>query len=505
MVANSSTGKDKFIDPILQLDERMQGILMDLALKFLPQESTAERSFEVTAALQLEIQDKDNELKEMLAHCNKLEHENSALLESNKKYKDKYIALKREYAQYREDLSDSDKNAMSGNSYEADMELERENDALKGEVKSLMQELAEMRGLREALAKAEAELADAELKARKAQEVSELQRRKLSSLGVENSKLKKNIEILYDVADKVKGLQKDKSRTELTNKMMNEQLQLQTKLIDELQEVNRKLLSEKEHSEKLLKFSEQNEKFWKQKATLKASESPDEKPKRENKVLIDSSPHKRSESFEFETKEGIYRNEIETLQNMISEITTANAVHIDASVLELNKQIDIFKAENAKLNKQLIEEGEMRSELEKVNEDLQSEVEGFEIEKNSFAETLRELQRTKKDRETLLEISERAQATLKDVDKAKAEIVIFAAKNEELEKAVGELRKSKEKVESQLRRESEERIKLGVKLAGSEEKAKFLKEELRKVKLSFVQPEEAANSAPQSVFFCIKV
>jgi len=473
----------------------MQGILMDLALKFLPQEGiNDQRAFDVTTVLQLQIQEKDNELKDLLDHCTKVEQENTRLMEKNKKFKDKYATLKKEYAQCKADLSDSEKNTSSVNSYDLDMQLEKENEALKNEVKSLAQELLEMRHLNESIAKAENELMEAEQRAKKAQEIIEQQRKKLSSLTVENSKLKKNIEILYDVADKVKGLQKEKSRIEFTNKMANEQLELQSKIIDELQESNKKTLAEKERYAKLLKFSEQNERFWKQKVAQKMTESPDEKVKQEgHKWQGETNQYRISESFEFEAKEGYYRNEIETLQRKITEITNANTKYVNSSIIELNKQLDILREENDKLNKQLKDEYSMRAELEKVNEELQSEVESFGSEKSTFAETMKELQRTRKDREVLLEISERAQSTLKEVDTAKLKITKLTTKNEELEKLVDELRNSKEEAESLFKKENEEKLRLGVKLAGSEEKVKFLKEEIKKAKVSLTGPEDIAN------------
>ena len=93
---------------------------------------------------------------------------------------------------------------------------------------------------------------------------------------------------------------------------------------------------------------------------------------------------------------------------------------------------------------------------------------------------MKELQRTKKDRETLLEITERAQSTIKDLDKAKFEIEKLTLKNIELETSIEVLKKTKEENEKELKKLNQEKIKLGLKLAGSEEKVSFLKEELKK-------------------------
>ncbi len=88
-----------------------------------------------------------------------------------------------------------------------------------------------------------------------------------------------------------------------------------------------------------------------------------------------------------------------------------------------------------------------------------------------------ELQRVKKDRDTLLEVAQRAQDALEEVDSLKAEVEAWKAKNVALENKVKIVESEQAELEGTVKREREQKIELEKKLAAADEKLVFLKEE----------------------------
>eukprot|EP01022_Parablepharisma_sp_SALTPOND_P012337 TRINITY_DN1581_c0_g2_i1.p3 TRINITY_DN1581_c0_g2~~TRINITY_DN1581_c0_g2_i1.p3 ORF type:complete len:646 (-),score=129.95 TRINITY_DN1581_c0_g2_i1:7338-9275(-) len=451
----------------------MQAILMDRVLKFFPREEPRPQSksnAEMEETLKTQLQEKTL----LLEQCNNLEQENIDCKEKLVKKRAKYKTLKKEYEQINIELIETKKSFMGANPHE--LEMQNEIDSLREECRKLKQEVTKLEKSRDLLLKVENEVLEMEQKLRRSQEVAEQGRKKMNALIAENNRLKKNVELVSEIADKVKLLEKEKGELEILYQDTNESLQMQDKLISELTEKNERLADEKNKLEEALASTKQKEKFWKQRTNQLISESREASPK-EN-----LSP-KETRDFELETKEAYYQHEIQALQRKIDQMVRENAAAMNTCTLELNKKIEVLIGEKEKMLEQLAVESKVRAELEKVNEELQAEVEGIADEKHAFAEIMKELQRTKKDRETLLEISERAQSTLKEVDTLKAEIKDQTTKNAELEKCITSLGEEKKEIEGQLKKARDNQMELERKLAGSEGKIIFLKEERKKMEI----------------------
>ncbi len=484
----NSPGKEQYIDAILKLDEKAQAVLMERMLKFLPAEEEPKpkqpRKFTVDLqeAMSVQLREKEKDCIHLGEQINKFEQENAQIVSKLAKKNAKYKALKKENFQLKNDFAELQRNsssiALMQDRLQSEQETQAELDSLKQELKAARQKLANAEKLEESL---QSELRDSEKRVHEAEEVVEQQKQKIDELLLSKHKLKKGVEQLSQVESRAVVLEREKADMEAAYQdfysEMQEKIETEKKLSEELVVKE----SENERLQKQLQSSEEKERFWKQ----KANEAREELEERHQKTSGSESPdnaHTGSRGdFMSEAKEATYQSEINRLRQRIQDVSAGTEERIQVETLELEKQLEAAKAEIEKLREENALEIRMREETKKVNEDMQAELESNADEKATLNESMKEFQRIKKDRDTLLELAKRAQDTMEETTNLKGKLERMKTQNSELDSHAHKLESERDDLNAKLKALKAENLELERRLARSDEKMVFLKEEHEKL------------------------
>jgi len=477
-----SPNKEKYIDQILQLPEKYQVFLMETVMKYVqdfksdsnhssPQLTARRKEYlsimEDNSKLEKEYMEISKKYEESLKNISELENENKKLQNENEEF--------RKIAENAEPLS---------------ARVRRESDIIQ-EIESFKQEISELKQKCRQLEREKS--AELEKYKKEAVERQKLENKFWAAEG-SSQQLRKKIEELNE-------------ETKINNKITEElntkcqQIREQSlKIIDldtKLKNLENDLLQNTDNSHKLqtenanlresiksleIEYAKvcENEKFWMQ----KSKETSEELQKMQNELhslKINYSTEKNTDNLLTESQEANYRNQIKILEETLENERKNINEKIKNSTLELSKKIEELCEELKNMKKVNEQENLKNSEILKENEKLKEEI--MEIA-NTENDIEKECVRLKKDRDTLLEVSKRAQDYIQEYTSMKNDLSKISEENIIKNKTIVELSQKLEKLTITKNTDSEKitSANFNIKqIALLEERNNLLKDEVKKL------------------------
>ena len=465
VLAVAGNNKGRYIDAILQLDLETQGVLMGMMLKYLEEQNIDREIFE---SLQVQLIERTKEQELMIGHLKELEKENS-------NFSSTIDLLNREKAEIVEE-NQVLKRAIEGlrrissiNDFvQREKELEADIDDYKKEIKMLKTKLAEEESVKQQqVDKYNEELIELKERLKRVsilQLTNEEQKKKLQECQEYEEIIEKQQLRIISLKEDVSMLERRSKETESKSlTLMNEYYELKNstarmeiemgKLIEQCEEYK----AERKNAEQRIKFLELKV----QQAEETINQIQEEINNNDGLIL---------------QKESEYQIEIAQLQNQITQLTNMNEKRSEIAIAELKAKLEVNATEKEQLTKELNEIKQRKEVVEKDKEYLLVEIEKYKELKKEYKNVMSELNRIKKDKELLLDLSKRAQAALSEKEeihtlnnKLKEELI-------EVKNSLNKCEAEKIKLDTELKEQYEKNVKLEKELIRREEQCVQLTE-----------------------------
>jgi len=487
IAGNCHKNKEKYIDPILQLNEQQQAILMEIMLKYLPQEDSPKNHSldkELLESLQTQLREKEIEKLAVIEHLKKVEKENEELAQKADMFDKQILDSHKENADLKKEIEELRRKSAGTEFIQREKELE-------GEISGYQQEIADLR------LQWEEKIKNKNLEIQKLEDelyVIKQNEKKIGAMEITIESQKKEIEELVESNENLKTEMQKVSVAE-------DQLKMLQNHIKELEEKNIKLIQEY-YDDKNKVLSMENDLKKSQENALKSEEKSKKNEEQlkfweEKSHELEISLKKLQEDFDSyklisgagcllsQEKESNYQNEISKLQKQLKNIVETSDQKIKIHVLELEAKIEVLNNEKTHQNQELILFKQKNDELEKENSELQKKIKSLLGETAEKVNLENNLERTKKDRDLLLDVSKRAQNALSENEQLKQEISKNQGEIIKLQSLYTKSESLKNEAEKKILDLNERILNLEKNIARNDEKIMKLNEEKEKNEILF--------------------
>eukprot|EP01022_Parablepharisma_sp_SALTPOND_P028443 TRINITY_DN70976_c1_g1_i1.p1 TRINITY_DN70976_c1_g1~~TRINITY_DN70976_c1_g1_i1.p1 ORF type:complete len:636 (+),score=144.29 TRINITY_DN70976_c1_g1_i1:273-2180(+) len=490
IAGNCKTNKDSFIDVILGLEEHIQATLMEIMLKFIAKEepsphfSSPTVEGELVESLNAQLKQKEVERISMLEHVKKVEQENAEMAKKMAEIQNAYKEVTAEKLQEKSEFEEYKNRHYSGDStpkiMQREAELEEEIDNLYNELSATKKAIGNMeKEKNEEIERLKDELTYAKTNAKKSAAMESLVgqlKKKIDELTLDKQSMAEELKNMESLQLRINSLEKDKKHVEDKNKKLIEDLYTEKNESRRVELEFKKLKAEYAKIEKELKYLEEKCKFSENQA--KISEEALANFKKESESTRNSGD--AGSLFALE-KEASYKEEIEKLRADLQQLQADVGEAPKTRIVELEAMLKNLTEEKAKLEENLAAVNKRADEAERQSEDLKAQVDVLKKGNEATAEYVKEYQRVKKDRDTLLDVAKRAQDTLTELDALKNTTAELRNENETLKQSMESLKNEKATFEAELKKVKEMNGRFEKKLARDEEKIIFLQEERKRL------------------------
>lgn len=407
----SSANKEEYISPILELDERLQTYLMNATMKYL-----SGRGEETGSPL---VTERRKEYASLARQYERVERENEELGKRVKESVSVQEELLRENRRLQREVEELRKIEETIEPLSARIRREAdimyEIDSFKDEIKELRQRArtAEREKQEESERLVlETEKVQEARRLLKSAEVSAQQfKKKLIAVTEENKELNKVLDQMGNKCNQVREaenrlMEVERKLEDTSRALLNSQKKCQKFESDLQRSVEMRVNVEKE-----LERALSNEKFWKQ----KADENEEEIAKVREEIMTLQATAGTGDLLT-EKHEAMYKEQVESLEERLKSAQNEVEIIVKNRTFELQKRCEELTKDKAALELNEAERNQKWKGLQKENEKLKEEL----TEANDLVANInKECNRLKKDRDTLLEISKRAQDSLNELDTLK--------------------------------------------------------------------------------------
>eukprot|EP00826_Nyctotherus_ovalis_P060373 TRINITY_DN8462_c0_g1_i5.p1 TRINITY_DN8462_c0_g1~~TRINITY_DN8462_c0_g1_i5.p1 ORF type:complete len:522 (+),score=159.54 TRINITY_DN8462_c0_g1_i5:509-2074(+) len=405
---------------MLSLDQEVQTAFMNTMLKYTVRTSrSAAMDPELIESLMAQLKQKEQERAGVLAYLKTLEDRNmelgKELEEVSKKYakaaveKEKCLVEMDELSR-RNGMSES---AVMGMEYKSD--LEEENGRLKSELNELKAEMEEVKKAKddeiEALKDSLDELRESKANTGIKNPLVDQLKVRVADLTSENQSMARELEIIEALQTQIDKLQKENKQLEDSNKQVlsdfyGEQNNTKRAELELKKQANKYIKLENDYKIALEKY-----KFAEQRAK-ELEESLD--------TLKDEYEQKQGAHSLFSQRNEIQHDEeLIKLRLQVQQLQSAAQEDLNPIVIELKAKLKNTERENGKAMDDLAKVNTELSEITRENQNLKSQIEALKKDKEAVETQVKEFNRVRKDKDTLLELARRAQNTLKELEEIK--------------------------------------------------------------------------------------
>eukprot|EP00826_Nyctotherus_ovalis_P064371 TRINITY_DN9441_c0_g2_i5.p1 TRINITY_DN9441_c0_g2~~TRINITY_DN9441_c0_g2_i5.p1 ORF type:complete len:509 (-),score=223.27 TRINITY_DN9441_c0_g2_i5:433-1959(-) len=442
-----------------------------------PETPTGGIEKEFMESLVVQLKQKDIERDTMIDYVSKIEHENEELSERITEIERTYEELMAE--RQREKVEFEEYKAMGeGGTLKQQREryMEEEIESLSKELKAEKLAADHLRKDKdEEIERLRDELAEAKRATQSNEEnlvLIEQLKRKIGQLTEDKQSLSSELDKNESLQVKFNSLEKEKKLLEETNLALNESIykeKMQTRKFeselkasqDEIANLKKeyKLLEEK------LKFAERQ---------IRSSEEAltNLKTETEEEVIHSSVDSELSlqKEIKYQTEIGRLKSDLEKIQAAAEDNSKSRIAELEAIQKNLAGEISVLQDSLAAANKRA-------NDLEKENEDYQSQINRLRKGNEIVAENMKEYERIKKDKETLLELAKRAQDNLAELEELRKLEAELKKENTSLKSELANSKEEKAKADEGLKKLNELKVQLEKEIAKSNEKITVFQEE----------------------------
>jgi len=470
----AANSKKPFVDAILGLDEQVQTTLIEVMQKYVYKADAQPENMEkdLIETLLAQIKQKDLEHNNVLQHLKKVEEENE---EMTKRLSDLKRMHKKEVEEKQEEAEYSNKNSYSLHSptqFQRERELAEEADNLDRELSILKSTMATLEKEKDSqIQKLKEELEDTKIYQEQVKELTvqiNKYKKKADELMEDNKDMAEQLEkmetLQYQVIENEKSRKNiEEEKNKLIGELYNEKSN-SGRIAGELKKLkNEYAILEKDN--KLL-----NEKYKFAECQAKSAEEALENYKEEYEMQMNT---KSLYGLEEEAK---YKEEVNKLKLEIGQLRNISEETSKSKLMELEAMLNNMTLEKNKLQEEVQVAYSRTTKLESENEELKSQMLVFQKGNKAIEAHIKEYQRVKRDKDTLLELAKRAQDSLEELDRLKKTNAQLETENEQLKKQVEVLEREKSNKESELNNLKEKNVQITKKLTRAEERIKILEE-----------------------------
>jgi len=496
---NCKNPEKNLIDVIVSLEEQDQAILMEIMLKYIPKDSSVIISpeknqgmpspepkveIEMIESLKTQLQQKELERISMLEHVKKIEQENLEMAKRVSEIQKDYKEISNEKQKDKDDLEDYKNklilNENSSSKIQAEREMEEEIERLTQETVDNRKQMEKYKKEKESeIEKLKDEIANLREKIKLStidSNIIDQLKKKVDDLNIENTKLHEELQKAETFQIKILNLEKDKKRLEEKFTQLTEELFTEKNETKKYESEVKKIQDHCENLEKNLKIADEKRKFAESQAQISADTLA--AIKKESSMTRSSGDASSLLSLE---KEASYNDQIQKLKKELEESKEIFSEKSKSKIAELEAKLNTISSEKQKLDNDFSLQKEHLIELEKENEDIKSQLNMLKEGKEKFAENVKEFQRIKKDRDTLLDVAKRAQDTLLELGKLKETVVGLEKENTELKQNLSKVNEENIRINKENNKFKEEILNLEKKATRDEQKRNVLQEEYSKL------------------------
>lgn len=478
MVVNSAS-KDRYIEPILKLADKLQTVLMNVIVKYVDHEDGAQRKSESPIHSEREKQYLD-----LLDQYNKTEQENASLSQKLAETAAFLSDLQRDHKKLRiecEELRRAAENVEPLSArMERDTETMQEIDGLRVEIRDLKgklrksekdrdEEISRWKKERSASQQSDAKAAASEI-------VLQQQKGKLEALAEENRVLSRNLEQIESKYLHVKDMRKSVDGLEAKIQGLMQDGFTQKERCKKAETERNKAVEDLDTAKKETEKARESEEFWKQKAADKEEEIG--KLKEENTSLKTCAGAGNLLSQE---QEAGYHAEITRLEKKLESTVAETEGRVKNSTFELEMRCKELCEVKRKLEADLAATQKALQEQSMELDKRADTIGTLEMEKKTLLSVEKECQWLKKDRDTVLEVSRRAQESLDELRRLRAESEKSQQERNELVGTAKELEEERDRLQGEVKKGLEAIEGLTKRASVLEERNSLLKEEITKL------------------------
>eukprot|EP01022_Parablepharisma_sp_SALTPOND_P029114 TRINITY_DN725_c0_g7_i1.p2 TRINITY_DN725_c0_g7~~TRINITY_DN725_c0_g7_i1.p2 ORF type:complete len:758 (-),score=154.09 TRINITY_DN725_c0_g7_i1:3869-6142(-) len=435
-------------------------------------------------SLQTQLREKEIEHIAVLEHLKKLEQENNELASKIDSIEKGQTEILNENQQLKKEIEDLRRASLGVEFIQREKELEADIDYYSKEIKILQAQLAEQEKIKQQeISRLQDELYILQAKLKKAatlEAVSGQQKKQIEEL-LENEEIfKKELLKVATAEEQVKMLEKRNKELETKNiALMSEYYEDKNRVLNMEAEL-KKTLNNCSKVEKELKKTKETTRFWEQKAKQSENDIKQLQEELDSYRLVSGAGCLLTQE-----KEASYQAEITKLRKQVTDIISSTEEKVKVRALELEAKLEVSLAEKDRLTQELVLAGQRRDELEKDNEDLLNKIANCKRTEELASNLVTDLNRTKKDRDLLLDVSKRAQNALAEQEKMRAKINKTKEECIRLQSLLTKCESEKTLVEAELKEMCDKNLKLEKELARNEEKIAQMEQEKKKLESSF--------------------
>jgi len=420
VLGNSENTKEKFANTVIGLEQELQITFMNIILKY--REKTDRNSILMDTglieSLMEQLKQKDQERANIISYLKSLEDKNVEMAKELEELNNKYVTAITEKEKQLVEVCEFNKgNNMTDSiiiGMQSKSDLEEENAKIKSELSQVRKEIKEMRRIKDEEIEALKYCLE-ELKRKNAKHIDPLTEQlkvKVEELVNENQSMTKELEMLEIVQEQVNKLKDENKR---------------------LEDNSRELLSGF--------YKEENEKKY---LELELKKQREQYLVLENKNKLIVEKHKFTEhqmkelqeafetlKNEYEEKEGAHsllsqrretqnNEELAKLRLQVQQLQDAAQEDLKSEIVELKAKLKNTEEEKSKLEEELLQYNDKLNEAHKENQDLRIQVEMSMNDNEIVGTKMKELERVKKDKDTLLKAAKQAQDNLKELEEVKS-------------------------------------------------------------------------------------
>eukprot|EP00826_Nyctotherus_ovalis_P064370 TRINITY_DN9441_c0_g2_i3.p2 TRINITY_DN9441_c0_g2~~TRINITY_DN9441_c0_g2_i3.p2 ORF type:complete len:262 (-),score=121.96 TRINITY_DN9441_c0_g2_i3:433-1218(-) len=174
--------------------------------------------------------------------------------------------------------------------------------------------------------------------------------------------------------------------------------------------------------------------------------------------------------IKYQTEIGRLKSDLEKIQAAAEDNSKSRIAELEAIQKNLAGEISVLQDSLAAANKRA-------NDLEKENEDYQSQINRLRKGNEIVAENMKEYERIKKDKETLLELAKRAQDNLAELEELRKLEAELKKENTSLKSELANSKEEKAKADEGLKKLNELKVQLEKEIAKSNEKITVFQEE----------------------------
>jgi len=487
-IVGNSKAREKFIDPILKLEESHQAILMEIMLKYVKSEESRKTikamENELVESLQIQLKDKEAERHGFIEHIGKLETENKELSKSILEIDAKCKSLEKDNQALRAFIDEESQKRLN---YIPKFEVESPTNSnledeifkLNKQVKSLQEEIKELKSnYSEEKSKLQDELFVANQKANKVPtlekqiEQQAAQIENLKNAELEQKSLITRIE-LYEI--KIQELEKNKKQ------LVEECKKVSTQLYSEQNEYKSIIEDSKKYNEKIKKMEDEyssldeKKKHWEQRA-----KQAEEKLKKMSEEIDSLKLSVNAGNLLTQEQELKYKQKIERLEEQVELLSETSNTKLATKLADLEGKLEAITNVKIKNEQELILINKRYEELLKEHQNSLEEIENYKLDKSNTIDLSKEYSRVKKDRDTLLELAGKTQDLSQKFEEMKIEYEKLKNDHKNVQEKLNADLSEKANFEEKIKDLSEKKLELEKNEARMEEKLRVLQEERKK-------------------------